>query len=308
MKNPRKPRSGFTLIELLVVIAIIAILIGLLLPAVQKIREAANRMKCTNNFKQWGLAMHGHHDVNGALPPGGTSSPRHTWVPCLWPYIEQTALATQYGSVDVQQFYLAPSVNQNATTGLSTQKISMYYCPSDRPNAIWTGDSYYRARSNYMVNWGNKYSNSSGSTLDAPFGHMGGNQATPQKTPFSSITDGLSNTLLMSEIIMAKADGDFITHGDVFNDDISGCGFMFMTINTPNSGTDAMGYCTNSNDPAAPCVNNSSPYQVAARSRHTGGVNALLGDGSVRFVRSAIASGIWSALGTMSGGEVVGNF
>src|SRR5213076_318195 len=104
---PRGVRRGFTLIELLVVIAIIAILIGLLVPAVQKVREAAARLQCENNLKQWGLAMHNYHDANKKFPLGSRAGPRQTWMMHVWPYIEQGVLSTGI-NLNTQDFYTPP--------------------------------------------------------------------------------------------------------------------------------------------------------------------------------------------------------
>jgi prepilin-type N-terminal cleavage/methylation domain-containing protein/prepilin-type processing-associated H-X9-DG protein len=302
----RDSRPGFTLIELLVVIAIIAVLIALLVPAVQKVREAAARSQCQNNMKQWGIAMHMYHDTYKKFPLGSRGSPRMTWTPFLWSYIEQAGLAKSMPNPETSawtSYYVS-----NSTSSILCAQVPLYYCPSDRPGALWTADVAYRCRGNYVVNWGSKtpLTNATGTVGDAPFGYSGA-IGTPTVTRMASLTDGTSNTLMMSEAIVAKADADNTTRGDFLNDDSTFMSFAFMTVNTPNSGTDATGRCVN-NDTAAPCAVGTQPnLNVSARSRHTGGVNAMLCDGSVRFVSNGITAGNWQSLGSMNGGEVITN-
>jgi prepilin-type N-terminal cleavage/methylation domain-containing protein/prepilin-type processing-associated H-X9-DG protein len=308
-------RAGFTLIELLVVIAIIAILIGLLVPAVQKVREAAARTQCQNNLKQWGIAMHGYHDVHKRLPPAAQINPRRVWVVLVWPYVEQGTMYVKFDQT--QQFYLPPNTYPGTTNGIYAQPAPLYYCPSDRPGGLWKGDPYWRSRGNYLINWGNLTINRN--TMDptqdpalglAPFGYINYNRGNPPRTArLTDFTDGTSNTLLMSETIQAANDTDYDIRGDFLNDDLP-C-TMFMTIHTPNSGTDVSPFCNGDKYPYnPPCTNtNGGQYaQQAARSKHDGGVNVLLADGSVRFVQDSVAGATWRALGTMNGGEVVGDF
>src|SRR5262249_55118129 len=159
----------------------------------------------------------------------------------------------------------------------------------------------------YVVNWGNsRYGQNPQPTAAAPFWHMNGNRTLPQTVRLTSITDGTSNTLLMSETLMAKSSQDNDWRGDIQNDDGQ---FPFQTLLAPNSTSPdviASGWFQPTGDPLMPAVAGASNTQVAAaRSRHTGGVNVSLCDGSVRFVDNSVTLAVWQALGTMNGGEPI---
>jgi prepilin-type N-terminal cleavage/methylation domain-containing protein/prepilin-type processing-associated H-X9-DG protein len=311
-------RSGFTLIELLVVIAIIAVLIALLLPAVQSAREAARRIQCVNNEKQIGLALHNYAQATGALPAaemqflGLANGSNFSAMSQILPYMEQSPI---YASINFSLYDSDPS---NGTATLTT--ISGLICPSDTYNPV----PQYGAMTNYMADMGSGivWQNTAppNTTLPAPNGVFYGNSA----TTFAAITDGLSNTGFFSERIV----------GDATTGIISPIADVFFDPGAPLTPDDALAQCNALNiyNPAnqipmimgVPWIDGqhitlhvSTPntrscgFFIVNRavmppsSRHPGGVNLLLGDGSVKFIKDSINLQVWRALGTRNGGEVI---
>jgi prepilin-type N-terminal cleavage/methylation domain-containing protein/prepilin-type processing-associated H-X9-DG protein len=336
----RYRRLGFTLIELLVVIAIIAVLIALLLPAVQSAREAARRAQCTNNLKQVGLAMHNYHDTQGSLPPGVKGCCWGTWLMFVLPYMEGGNLFNafnfsgndRYENIGIQngQFRYGGSTN----TTVTYSRVSSYLCPSD-PNSLNLpgGAGWPVTCQNYVVNFGNTitqqsqlyaWNNLKVPFLGAPFSDMGApdaditagqQQAAAQPTVnFSGIPDGLSGTLMTSEILVGQG---WNLHG------FSWWGYapQFTGLYPPNSSQpDVMqfaSYCSGGNPQGVTCVGATGTISSGGlysgglgmtnipRSKHPGGVNAGMCDGSVRFIKNSVNIYIFQALASAKGGEVV---
>jgi prepilin-type N-terminal cleavage/methylation domain-containing protein/prepilin-type processing-associated H-X9-DG protein len=317
----RTGARGFTLIELLVVIAIIAVLIALLLPAVQSAREAARRSQCINNLKQLGLGLQNYHDVNQSFPIGnmnsnfsnGVAVPRRTWAFSMLAFIEQVPAFNRYNFTT--DFY------QPANTTSILQNISVFDCPSD-PNSNMIEEpttAYPRSKASMVINYGNTHydQDRANNPFAGPLNSPGTTTTVYANAPFSylktyglrDITDGTSNTLVFSEVIIGANQGSNSDHrGDTYNDDTN-C-FYFNVYTTPNSTVpDWMqgGWCVYPwyNNP--PCINNPSPAESynAARSFHPGGVNAGLADGSVRFFKNTVSVSTWRALGTIANNEAI---
>ncbi len=310
--SARASRRGFTLIELLVVIAIIAILIGLLLPAVQKVREAAARMKCSNNMKQLGIALHSYHDANSGMPPSQPQGyyygnwygdpqvrdrDRSCWVGFILPYVEQDNMGRQ-----VQAFLAAPPTH-TCFGSFATIHINTLLCPSDAnsPKLGTVPGNSQGTHTNYVVAHGSGYAtpnNTNGANLDGIF-------YARSKTRMTDIGDGTSNTVMVSELLVSPDVGSsHDIRGRVWNSIHTGS--SFSTIYPPNStvGDNVQGYCNAI--PGAPCGSQSVGNNFAlARSRHSNGVNACMADGSVRFITNSITPTTWLWMGSRSGGEVI---
>src|SRR5579863_3473555 len=288
--------SGFTLIELLVVLAVIAILVSLLLPAVQAAREAARRIQCRSNCRQVGLAMHLYHDAVGTLPPGQNGWGWGTWQRSILPYVDQGTMFNAY-----QPLY---TYNDPLNLPVTTKRISVLTCPSDGVRAPLLGITSH----NYACNYGNTdlYQTEDFNEVifgGAPFTDTEFDPENPSANhrtiPLSEFIDGTSTTMLVAEVI--QGDGadlrGFTWYGPSsgFTTFLGPNGKSPDVLTFPNQCVYPYGSnppCTDETNPATPAV------MLAARSRHSGGVNVVMGDGSAKFISDSINIDVWRALST----------
>jgi type II secretory pathway pseudopilin PulG len=303
------------LIELLVVIAIIAILIGLLLPAVQKVREAAARMQCSNNLKQLGLALHNYHDTNSCFPYGhqseGFASPpvlpadrhrRDCWYMRVLPYLEQNNLYQQYEADNTNYVFYIPGTIQ-------TTVVKTLTCPSDgnAPGLGGNGGTIAFQGSYAVCAGGVTWTGTVATQRDTAFGDAGGIFYVDSKTRLTDVSDGTSNTLMASEgIIRTNGAAGWGELGGYWGGAPHGS-YGFSTFEVPNTMVpDRVYSCKSTTFPNAPCENGNAGGLLGrwnfARSRHTGGVVAAMGDASVRFITSTIDRTTWQAMGTRADG------
>jgi prepilin-type N-terminal cleavage/methylation domain-containing protein/prepilin-type processing-associated H-X9-DG protein len=335
-------RKGFTLIELLVVIAIIGVLISLLLPAVQKARAAAQRLRCSNNLKQLGIALHHYHETEKSLPPGmeEKKGPHYPTVAAalyrwsaqsrLLPYLEQENVSRMIdlnNPLFIDYFFTVAPQN---VEGVS-QLIKVFLCPSDWGTPfvpIDPNQDYPRfGPTNYMACIGS--GKNGGARINAD-----GVCYASSRVRLAEITDGTSNTALMSESVLGAGGPPLLNQAPSTNEVPLVYAWIGSTkpltpsicqktelwnTNANSKWADSEVYCTlydhgyPPNAPTWDCVTadyfSLEGYSWrAARSKHQGGVNLLHCDGSVRFVSDSVHLAAWQGIGSRNGGEALGNY
>jgi len=359
----KSKRQGFTLIELLVVIAIIAVLIALLLPAVQAAREAARPSQCFNNLKQFGLAMHNYHDVNGSFPMGSGSG---VLAPATMTYQAKECWSSHAALLpQLEQSSLYNAINFNFTcdsTGYPTAypnftifhtQVLTFLCPSD-PNAPTTANDGTAGNNCYFAFIGatTDILGGSGSNTNTGTPNLSNVQTTgvfafQHSKSIATIVDGTSNTIAYAESTVgstaARPRSKLVglvrvplstgatgaVQYNAFNS-VAGvkagiaacsstwntltttpdlqrgdnwcqgamCATLFNTIVPPNGEADEWAYCGFLASGACSNISNADSY-------HSGGVNVLMADGHVQFMKDSTNQFTWWSLGTINGGEVI---
>jgi prepilin-type N-terminal cleavage/methylation domain-containing protein/prepilin-type processing-associated H-X9-DG protein len=289
----RYGRSGFTLIELLVVIAIIAILIGLLLPAVQKVREAAARAQCQSNLKQLGLGLHNYHDVNKGFPPALQDKPKMSWTYFVLPFIEQGPL---YKRINQAADWNNTAINDVDPGGVNQTLVPIFLCPSAPADRL---ADRHRQILDYPAVTQLTRPNPSYTAFPMPasdptyIGVLGHNV----KRKLTAVTDGTSNTILLAESggrnqtwQMGQMVSSTGTTGAWANPGTQ----IVVSGFDPNNPSAATGPC------AVNCTNANEIYGF-----HAGGANLLFADGSVRMIGATTSVNVIIPLTTRACGEVV---